>query len=480
MGGGGDSYSSPLTSVSHSDLERLPEDEIEELREQLQTSLDEHESVPGVTSLGTSETELPQRLVAQEEREELAEAVRDAAAGSEMPSGGIGGGGGGGGSAGGGPSPGGGGGDSVTDDPFSADLSAMLEELEEDMGRSPIDDLMPDSDANEGSGDGEAGFDPSPVDTDGLDIDPPDLSDVDSRDELARSLFTDSASVNPNLRYGDGDFPSEIVVGEGEDQRVGNLHSFEMPESDADRTDLARTGNDMGRTAEQMERVAAWELDGDYGTERAFVTHYDDLRPDDDTHRPPQQRHAGREVAVSVFGSELGANVPRHAYVPEQNLVASEEFPGDSARNAPTSAIEQVSADNLTDTLAVQVLAGNTDTHAGNIFVNDAGETACIDLDIAGKDFSDIDAMERELDMRGANRINRKGGPNIEKADVMERAQEIAISLHNDGRLEKVTEKTRQAEAATTGQTAVGDAVENNARLLIERAREDGGGFDFS
>jgi hypothetical protein len=466
--GGGDSQTSPFTSVTHSDLERLPEEEIEELREQLQTTLDEHESVPGVTSLETSESEIPQRLDDGEDRSRLASAVRDAAGASGMPSGGI---------AAGDGEPG------ATappsGDPFDNDLSEMLAELEESLDHSPISDIIPDEPSEAESDAGPAGLDGPALDTSELSIDPPDLSDADSRADLAGALFGSERSVLPANRDGDGRANLDVVVEQDGDQTVGTWHSFEMPADDDKRTDLALTGKEQGRTASHMERVDLDDvegLDGDYDTEQAFVTHYDDRYPDKEHERPPREVHAGHEIGASTFAQQLGANVPRHAYDPDQNIVAAEAFPGDAVKNASSSAVREISAENMRDTLAVQIIAGNTDTHAGNLFVGDDGEVACIDLDIAGKSFSDMDHLARELDMRGARNAARNGGPDVEGEAVIERAQEIAVSLHNDGRVDEVVEATKQAEAATTGRTDVGEAVRNNIDLLVRTARENDGG----
>jgi hypothetical protein len=423
--GGGDSQTSPFTSVTRSDLERLPEEEIEELREQLQTTLGEHESVPGVTSLDTSDTDIPQIRVGDADGDAASEVRARLGGESDDAAGGA--------AAGGSP-------------PASGGASG---------GRSPGSQAPQQAGTGADAGVTAAG------------IDPPDLSGADSMGDYARTLFDHEGSVSPPNREGGGEESPPVVSDDG---TVGGWHSFEMP-GESHRTPLRDADEVTGRTAADMEKVDISEVpvDGDYGTETAFVTNYG---PDNNT----RLVYGGSEVGASTFAEELGANVPSHVYDPDGEYVAAEAFPGDAVRECDRETMRKVDGDQLTDTLAVQVLMGNDDLHSGNVFLSDDGEAACIDLDMAGKEFVDKDSLQKRISNSTMGRIERAGGPEVSKEDIADRAQEIAVALHNNDDVERIVTKTKNAEAAVSGRTDVGDAVENNIKMLVEEAQQSGGG----
>jgi hypothetical protein len=461
--GGGNNRTSPFTSVSHSSLERLPEEEIEELREQLQTSLGEHESVPGVTSLETSQSPVPDGQ------------ADDSGGGSASLGGPIAGQSGGqapsqatppsGESAEAGKVP-------VADD---ATLPSDHPDFNESASQVPV---RADTDRTRKAlpagvtADDVAGVEGGPVDTSGLDIDPPDLSDADSVGELARTLFDSEDAISPRNRDGEGE--RVLQMADEGDGKVGGWEDFELP-PEPERETLAEAGVEGGRTAQYMERGHLPHLPddtGDYRTGRAFITHYDpDFNPDASDADCPGEYCAGHQMGNFAFCDALGMNTPRHVYDPDENYVAAEEFPGQPAFEADDVMCQQVDRDALTDTLAAQALVGNRDTHVGNIFVGWQGEVACVDLDIGGTEYEGREDMAGSVLTGAADEIESKGGPSVEGADIAERAQEIAVALHNSGRLPEVLDAVRDAQYETNGETTTAGTLLSNVDNLVTDAR---------
>jgi len=442
MGGGRSRSSSLFTSDTDSEARRLDEDELADLRERLNEAADnaderlnDDESVPDVTSFGTSETDEPRVSVTDDNSE---------GAGDEAS---------------------GGGGSSGTGVETRVGMATS------------VPSEIGGGDPGDGESTAEPGVAGGPVDTAALPYSPPDLSDADSPGERARELLRGDA-IAPRNRSGEGERLFDTVESGG---NIGGWREFEYPDADS-RQWLDDTGEVTGRTSAHMEiahiRPPALQdppvenPDGDYELNKAYVTHYD--QREDVDRKPPMNDRAPIQLGQAAWADAIGANVPTHAYDPERNLVAAEGFPGEAARKVSSAAAEQVDHDELVDQVAVQMMSGNTDLHSGNLFVSDDGTPAFIDLDIARGRYDDMDEFRRRVDLRGVNRVSGKGGPEVTTDEVVQRAKEIAVGLHNDGAVDDVVEQVAAHEQAAGARgERVADNLLNNLDMLVSNARDD-------
>lgn len=432
--GGGNRRSSLFTSETDPDAERLHDEELAELREELQSQLGEHESIEGVTSYGTSGSAEGQIEV--DPRNSNAPGGRGGAGGG---------------------------------------LGVQVQLVGGGDQEGGFEDALPDGVDR----DVIAGLAGGPIEDNNISVSPVDLADADTPGEFARRLIADGA-VAPRNQSGDGKRlfdPDDLTDAQG---MVGGWSEFEYPDENS-RNWLDDSGEVTGRTSSFMEIAHlrsppdGREADAEYDTNVAFITHYDeDARSDAD--HPPHAHHAGQQIATAAWADALGANVPTHTYDPDREMVAAEAFPGEAAKRASESVCQKVQKDELVDQLAVQMLAGNKDLHSGNIFIADDGTVSCIDLDIAGRKFEDKGHMEGLTDLRAARTIARKGGPEVTSTEVVDRAQEIAVSLHNSGKaVETIEQVQRYEEAVGTSGTHVTDGITNNVDMLVREARIESG-----
>jgi hypothetical protein len=342
-----------------------------------------------------------------------------------------------------------------------SDVNALLSELE---GESP----------GPGGGDGgyidQPGLDGPPVDTSALAIDPPDLSGTDDLGEMANALYGDERSMAPRLRDGSGG-PMLTGPATNPDGTVG--WDTEIPGEES-RDALEARADHRGRTAQFMHSVdlppgAASE----HGSGEAFITRYKEADGNrTDVGEPPHLQYGVREMTTAAFCDAVGANVPRHVYDPETNEVMSEGFEGQAVADADDSVLQQVGRDHLLDTMAVQVLAGNRDPHEENIFVNDSGELACIDLDYSGFDIGDPDDTADFVKGGTLQEVRDAGGADVTRQEVATRAQEIAVALHNEGKVSGALAAAGSIEAASHGDGEFTGAIEGNIEMLVKGAQD--------
>jgi hypothetical protein len=342
-----------------------------------------------------------------------------------------------------------------------SDVDSLLNELE---GESP----------GPGGGDGsytdQPGLDGPPVDTSALGINPPDLSGTDDLGEMANALYRDERSIAPRLRDGSGE-PRLAGPATNPDGTVG--WDTEIPGEES-RESLEARADNRGRTAQFMHSVdLPPEAASEHGSGEAFITRYKEADGNwTDVGEPPHIQYGVREMTTAAFCDAVGANVPLHVYDPETNEVMSEGFEGEAVADADDWVLQQVGRDHLLDTMAVQVLAGNRDPHGENVFVNERGELACIDLDYSGFEIRDPDHTADFVKGGPLQEVRDAGGPDVTRQDVATRAQEIAVALHNEGKVSGALAAAGSIEAASHGDGEITGAIEGNIEMLVKGAQD--------
>jgi len=308
---------------------------------------------------------------------------------------------------------------------------------------------------------------------------PAEVEDADGAGDFGMALFSDRAVAKRHLydrEYGD------VRAANPEEDSDGRLGGW--PEFDEDNVSrwltLRQGGGDAGVTAEYME-VA--ELSGqDADVYRAFVTNYNH---GDDHRDAPEMWQAHSQMAAYAFTDSLGVRVPDHTWDPEEGYVAVKgvETPRrastEAAKKVSPSAAERVDRQEFVDIMATQVLAGNTDVHGENVLIGEDGQVHCIDYDRATREYGDMDGLQkschkaestaRRLDNRRDNSLD------IDKEDIANRAQEIAVSLEASGETGRVIETVAKYDQIFGDETGreFASHIRSNIKVAAEAARDE-------
>ena len=308
---------------------------------------------------------------------------------------------------------------------------------------------------------------------------------AESPAEFARTVF-DSGAVatryrdDPRLRGtvtgADGAFPPA----ERDSFRFGGWSDYD-PDEASSFTLLPDTSDATGRTARYMG-VADLSSDDATGTVSAYISHYDDdFRPHLEE-ASPERRYAHRQMAGYAFADSVGARVPPHTFNKAEDWVATGGIVADPVSKLSTERAERVDREEFIDQMAVQLLAGNGDLHSSNVFVGEDGGVHCVDMDMAGHELDSYSQVETAA-VRAtgtAGRIDRRRSDtepmDVSEAEIADRAQEIAVSLHVSGQKERVFETLDDYDQIFDGYVsaaapAYGDRIKQNVEGLITDAQ---------
>ena len=312
--------------------------------------------------------------------------------------------------------------------------------------------------------------------------------------ELAHEYLAEGAVADRHRDGGDeGEVEQRAVPpDESGDERIGGWDEYD-PNDAQEIVSLAEGDEDGGRTQKYMDRVVLDE-EAD-GTDTAFVTHYrEDARPDVDS-SPPRKRYGRNQMAMYAFCDAVGVDIPRHTYDRDGEWVAAYGVDGRSVSDLAWSSDEEeekrnreiarkVDRDEFKDQMAVQILGGNNDLHQLNVHVDDGGGVHCIDLDLSVDKIRDLDntAVHASRAAETSEKIARARGDGDDEYDeefamsgeeIAERAQEIAVSIHNSGDTDRIAESV--AEYDEEFPDCHGEAHENireNIELFVDAARD--------
>jgi len=366
----------------------------------------------------------------------------------------------------------------LPDDPADAvgdDADDLLDDIELGGDSDEIDELL--SDDQPRTYDDEAAYRAVAVDG---------AAEIDGEEEFAQEVLHDGTAAD---RYQPNGAPSSGVDGadsafppaEPGSHRFGGWSDYD-PDDVARFQLLPNTGAEDGHTAAYMQ-VGDVD-DAGMGTDRAYITHYNEgFRPDVDEDSPDNY-YAHRQMVGYAFADSVGAHIPPHTFNRAEDWVAVGGVAGDPVHSCSQEAAKQVDRGELVDQLAIQLTAGNMDLHTSNVFVGTDGHIHCIDMDLTSRQFDTYDDLEEAAGV--ANEIveglNEKR-PSSEKLDIdseniASRAQEIAVSLHVSGEKERVYETLESYDEVFNDyydknlhSGPYGGRVKQNIEVLINDAR---------
>jgi hypothetical protein len=207
----------------------------------------------------------------------------------------------------------------------------------------------------------------------------------------------------------------------------------------ADQTSLADAGESMGVNAGMME---VHQLED--GTEVYFMEGH-----------PGKHDPIERQMSTYEATRLMGGDVPPHDFGKFSNgnpWYAAREADGEELWSAPDSWKEHVDDDYALDQFAIQLIAGNSDTHGQNVFVDEDGELSFIDLDhSAGRLDEDPSNWGETVWQRGRGearssvmKLIDEDDPDTVKQELEDRAREKATEVIEDGRLDDIVESVSQ------------------------------------
>lgn len=313
--------------------------------------------------------------------------------------------------------------------------------------------------------------------------------DIDGAEDFAQEVLHDETVAT---RYRPGGAPPSGVDGadaasppaEPGSHRFGGWSSYDPGDANDFRL-LPNTDAEGGHTANYME-VA--DVDGaGMGTSRAYITHYnEDFRPDIDRDSP-KRYYAHRQMIGYAFTDSVGGHVPPHTFNRGEDWVAVGGVAGDPVHSCSEAAATQVTEEELTDQLAIQVLGGNMDLHTSNVFVGTDGRIHCIDMDQAGHGYDTYSKFESTAEVVKplVEDLNKKRPPgeqlDVDGDDIAGRAREIAVSLHVSGEKERVYETLESYDEVCSDyydesldNDPYGERVKQNIEMLINDAKYRG------
>lgn len=290
--------------------------------------------------------------------------------------------------------------------------------------------------------------------------------------EFSRATFTEGAlSERAQSESDEWGVDSAAETGTG---RYGSWEQFRQ--SNITRRSPLSDTDDRGGVTENYMEVA--DMSGDRtDSYRAYITQYSHSRG-------PEDWQAQSQMTASTFAHACGVRAPNHTYDPNEEYIAAAGVNRIERPEAePVAVIDQEKASKVDrgeflDICAVQQLAGNKDLHFENVFVDEEGGVHCIDYDRATKEYPDMASLESGCHKAKstANHIDRHRNTdlNIDKADIADRAQEIAVCLEVSGQKERVLQSISEYDKLfpdTDKQHA--EVIRHNINIAVDAARRE-------
>lgn len=294
--------------------------------------------------------------------------------------------------------------------------------------------------------------------------------------ELAREYLREDV-VAERHRTGDGGQRAS-PADESRPNRIGGWDEYD-PE---DIEEFHPLGN-LGGGASSAQYMDEARFEGDDGADSAFVTYYsEDAR--DTANSPPRKEYAARRMAMFAFCDAVGARTVPHTYNTDEEWVASRGVDGydiceiehpathDDPNEEIAAVALSVDREEYIDQMAVQILGGNRDLHDLNLIIDDEGRTHYIDLDLGACDPSRLDterAVESSMRLGKARAEASDESPDefvVEHGEIVGRAQEIAVAIHNSGDTDRIVDAVREYDEAFE---EVDESLHRNIRENIER-----------
>lgn len=311
----------------------------------------------------------------------------------------------------------------------------------------------------------------------------PDASTTEkAREYLSRGALADRHA--PFARAADGMDGGQRAIPreESRDGRFGGWEGYSIENTDSI-SPLDQEVNTLGRTQKHMQHATLDRETADQeGTDNAFVTNYaHDFR----SSPPPREKSAQSQMALYGFCDAVGVRVPRHTYDENGEWVAAEGVTGTTVEDLKPGDFpgRRVDPDEFKDLMAVHLLAGNTDLSPDNVKIDEDGHVHCFDLDFAFNEYNSF----RQIRMRTnhakdtSNIISWQSitGPEqdedmlFDRGEFAERAQEIAVSIHNSGDTDRVVEAAAAYEDLFDGVAeSHSEQIRNNIEVCVEHARQ--------
>lgn len=230
----------------------------------------------------------------------------------------------------------------------------------------------------------------------------------------------------------------EVVLADYEQQQVEHGYGGwpEYPQKEVVSKQPLKDTEHTGRRVNSMYRL---DLAQNGSREAAFVTDYSghQLRM--------QQAHS--QMAVWAFCDALGLDIPRHHWLPEDEVVAVEEVgTSDQLVQDPVSVepkyAKKVKGEVLLDYISVQLLAGTEDLLPANFKIDSEGHVYVFDFDKADQRFKSIGALRNACNkaMKTVGVLNkvRDDELGITRDTICSRVQEIATTLHSSVHLDRI------------------------------------------
>lgn len=231
---------------------------------------------------------------------------------------------------------------------------------------------------------------------------------------------------------------------------IGGWDAFDADDI-VDSQPLNEAVDTSGRTSGQMQEVTLADRD-DRAAKKAYVTDY---AHDANYRDAPRRENAHSQMAVYSALDAMGVEAPRHAFDQEskQVYVESVQRPGYDAQVAEPDELSpeyanRVDPDQLKDTMAANLIAGNGDLKPDNLMVGEDGNVTAFDFDytetqgtLAGVEATYGGWMQKSID--SINEV-RDEDMDLEASDVVDRAEEVATQLDESGTVNRVVEAASQ------------------------------------
>lgn len=231
---------------------------------------------------------------------------------------------------------------------------------------------------------------------------------------------------------------------------IGGWDSFDP--DDIENMELLGDVSDVtGRTEDAM-RQASLASNPERAADTAYVTDYSHNLNDPNA---PHKGNARSQMACYSALDAMGVEAPRHAFdqTTKDVYVESVQRPGYDAEIAdsddlPSEYANRVDADQLTDTMAANLIVGNADVTGDNLMVGEDGRVHTFDYDYTETfgSLARVQAQRGSWIEDGIDSINqaRDEDLNISTDDVLDRAEELATQLDESGMVDRVTEAAGQ------------------------------------
>lgn len=301
-------------------------------------------------------------------------------------------------------------------------------------------------------------------------------SDAPTPGEFARQAFTTGAQA----RRVNAGFDGHAATINESDELVGGWNSFSMDDVD-NRVELGDVPDAAEGANSDSISVVELEQSPDRATERAYVSEYTEERTGYDI------EHAHAEMSTYAALDSMGVRVPRHTLDTDSKHVFTEDISRDGydgaiadAETLPSEYADRVDPEQFEDMMAANMIVGNYDLKAENVFVGEDGNVTTFDFDqvFGAEDLEQFhdrlakNGIQTTIDNINAARSDAAGELDTSTEAVADRARELATQLDESGVGERVMAVASEYDEFFESEDASEYGVSENIRSAEERVRK--------